>query len=324
MTPCGIGTPSRSRSPESATTPWPATAPRSDHPEPHTDAELAYLLPLRRAAVADIIAVGYGRPVSVTAARALAGTGVTAGGAVLAMVDRPTSAASWLRPARRLVAGHTGAWIIADNPADRAQLARRLADQPARSAARSFGVAVVASPDLVALAGPGVLTGTSGALPTVASGTSNTTASSCSTRSRLGDSVRTDLPPSRATYHRTRRDPPPWMAGHRPAAAGGRGLARVVDGTCPDQGGVPSGRAPHVRSHRLPALALAALPLHTPPPTSTASTSSRSPTGSEILAAPSSPPPTATTATTCLTPLWSTTTTATRGWACTRTGRERR
>ena len=54
------------------------------------------------------------------------------------------------------------AWVIADTPAGFAQLARRLAEQPDWSPARTFAFANLADPDLVALAGP-VLSGLSGA-----------------------------------------------------------------------------------------------------------------------------------------------------------------
>ncbi len=96
MTTCRIGTPSPSGAPrilDNTLARYPAAL---RPPEPHTYAELTCLLALLRVAKADTIAVGHGRgPVSVTAARALASTWVTAGSTVLAMVDWPASAASW-------------------------------------------------------------------------------------------------------------------------------------------------------------------------------------------------------------------------------------
>jgi hypothetical protein len=86
-------------------------------------------------------------------------------GTVLAVVSYPADAASWLRPARRLARGQPDAWVIADNPAGCAQLARRLAGQPGWAAARTLGFASVATADLISLAGPGLLDGMTGATP---------------------------------------------------------------------------------------------------------------------------------------------------------------
>ena len=88
-----------------------------------------------------------------------------AGGMVLDVVSYPPDAASWLRPARRLARAQPDAWVIADNPAGCAQLARRLAGEPGWAAARTLGFASVASVDLVDLAGPGLLDGMTGATP---------------------------------------------------------------------------------------------------------------------------------------------------------------
>jgi hypothetical protein len=96
-------------------------------PEQHTSAELTRLLAMLQQAGVDTIAVGRD-PASVTAAQALGGAWITAGGTVLAVVNWPATAASWLRPARRLTADHPDAWVIADTVAGCAQLARRLAD----------------------------------------------------------------------------------------------------------------------------------------------------------------------------------------------------
>jgi hypothetical protein len=86
-------------------------------------------------------------------------------GTVLAVVSYPADAASWLRPARRLARNQPDAWVIADNPAGCAQLARRLAGQPGWAAARTLGFASVATADLISLAGPGLLDGMTGATP---------------------------------------------------------------------------------------------------------------------------------------------------------------
>jgi hypothetical protein len=87
------------------------------------------------------------------------------GGTVLDVVGYPADAASWLRPARRLARAQPDAWVIADNPAGCAQLARRLAGQPGWAAARTFGFAGAATADLIPLAGPGLLDGMTGATP---------------------------------------------------------------------------------------------------------------------------------------------------------------
>ncbi len=68
---------------------------------------------------ADTIAIGHGRaPASITAAQALHVAWIAAGGTVLTALDWPATAASWLRPARRLTTGNPDAWIIADTVAD--------------------------------------------------------------------------------------------------------------------------------------------------------------------------------------------------------------
>jgi hypothetical protein len=138
----------------------------SQLPAGHTAAELARIRQLLRAARAAAIAIGHGRDgASVAAAQALAEEWTGAGGTVLAVIGYPAAAASWLRPARRLAAAQPDAWVIADNPAGCAQLARRLAGQPGWTAARTFGFASVATADLMPLAGPGLLDGMTGATP---------------------------------------------------------------------------------------------------------------------------------------------------------------
>lgn len=107
-------------------------------PAPHTTAELDRLLEMLREADVDTIAVGHGRdPASVAAAAALVAAWA---GTVLTVVDWPAVAASWLRPARRLVAGGPDAWVIADTPAGCAQVCRRLADQPDWTPHRTFSL----------------------------------------------------------------------------------------------------------------------------------------------------------------------------------------
>jgi hypothetical protein len=101
--------------------------------------------------------------------------------------DWPATAASWLRPARRLADTNADAIVIADTPAGCAQLAARLTDQPTWTPARTLGSARVASPDLITLTAPGTLAGMIG--PTTTGGT---------WRVGRGLLIRDDTPPSAA------------------------------------------------------------------------------------------------------------------------------
>jgi hypothetical protein len=119
---------------------------------------------------ADSIAIGHGRhPAPVTAARARHAAWTTAGGGVLDSVDWPETAASWLRPARRLTAGAPDARVLADSIAGCAQVLRRLAQQANWTPARTVGFAGLAGDDLVALTAPISLAGMTG--PTATGGT---------------------------------------------------------------------------------------------------------------------------------------------------------
>jgi hypothetical protein len=130
-------------------------------PEPHTSAELDALIGLLHGARATTIAIGHGRhSASIATASAIADAWP---GIVTATVDWPANAASWLRPARRLVSGEPDAWVVADTPAGSAQLIARLVEQPGWTPMRTFGTASLDSPELAELSGPGVLTGMRGA-----------------------------------------------------------------------------------------------------------------------------------------------------------------
>lgn len=132
-------------------------------PAPHTEAELDALLRLFRASSVQTITIGHGRhAASSAAAAAIAAAWTRPGDTVIDTVDWPAVAASWLRPARRLVATQPDAWVIVDNPAGAAQLLARLVAQPGWDPARTFATASIASTDLVALTGPGALTGVRG------------------------------------------------------------------------------------------------------------------------------------------------------------------
>ncbi|MEU6744355.1 hypothetical protein [Streptosporangium sandarakinum] len=128
---------------------------------PHTAAELAALLGLLRAQRPGIrtVTVGHGRDaVSAAAAAAFADAWE---GEILAVVDWPEEAASWLRPARRFTAGSPDAWVVAGVPLGWAQMSRRLRHSTGWRPARTFGFASVTRS--AALAGPGTLRGLRGA-----------------------------------------------------------------------------------------------------------------------------------------------------------------
>jgi hypothetical protein len=132
-------------------------------PGHHTRAEIHQLTTLLCAARVRRIAIGHGRHcTSIAAAAAVNAAWAELGGVVEQIVSWPDDAASWLRPARRLVTGQPDAWIIADNPAGWAQLAPRLAEHDCWSPARTFGCAALGNPVLLDLTGE-VLTGMTGA-----------------------------------------------------------------------------------------------------------------------------------------------------------------
>jgi hypothetical protein len=73
---------------------------------------------------------------SVESAQAIAKAWESAGGVVLDVIDWPEEAASWLRQARRFVAGSPDAWVVIGSPTGWLQLTRRLAQtswDPART-----------------------------------------------------------------------------------------------------------------------------------------------------------------------------------------------
>ena len=132
-------------------------------PARHTAAELHRLTTLVRATGTRRIAIGHGRHcTSIAAAAAINAAWTGLGGTVGQIVSWPADAASWLRPARRLVAGDPDAWVIADVPAGWAQIAARLAAHPGWSPARTFGFAALGNPVLVDLVGH-TLSGMTGA-----------------------------------------------------------------------------------------------------------------------------------------------------------------
>ncbi|MGX1761674.1 hypothetical protein ACWIG5_32995 [Streptomyces lydicus] len=136
-------------------------------PSPHTDAELAALLGLLTAPGARIatVTVGHGRDsASRSAAAAFAEAWRDLGRLpVLAVVDWPESAASWLRAARRFTAGEPDAWVVAAAPLGWAQMSRRLRHSADWDPARTYGFAALGDSRVPALAGPETLQGMRGA-----------------------------------------------------------------------------------------------------------------------------------------------------------------
>ena len=136
-------------------------------PAPHTAAELAALIGLLTAPPARIrsVTIGHSRDsASRAAAEAFAEAWLAVEGAwVLAVVDWPEQAASWLRPAQRLTAETPDAWVIAAARPGWAQLARRLRQSTDWAPSRTFTFASLADPRITAPAGPGTLDGLRGA-----------------------------------------------------------------------------------------------------------------------------------------------------------------
>lgn len=131
---------------------------------PYTTAEVGALMGLLHAAHASTVAIGHGRhDTSRATASAIEDAWTSTGGIVLGIADWPAHAASWLRPARRLVAHQPDAWVIADTPAGCAQLAHRLATQPGWWPTRTFGSASLNRPELAELTGLELLNGMTGA-----------------------------------------------------------------------------------------------------------------------------------------------------------------
>lgn len=82
---------------------------------------------------------------------------------VLAVVDWPESAASWLRAAGRFTAGDPDAWVVAATPLGWAQMSRRLRHSTGWDPARTSGFAALGDSRVAALAGLGTLQGLRGA-----------------------------------------------------------------------------------------------------------------------------------------------------------------
>ncbi|CAM5683933.1 hypothetical protein SAVIM338S_07421 [Streptomyces avidinii] len=112
------------------------------------------------------VVVGHGRDeASRAAAAAFTEAWQARGGQVLATVDWPESAASWLRPARRMTEQGPRAWVVAGALTGWAQMSRRLRHSTDWDPARTFAFASLRDARLRELAGPDAVRGLRGASP---------------------------------------------------------------------------------------------------------------------------------------------------------------
>ncbi|MET8325618.1 hypothetical protein [Streptomyces sp. NPDC005181] len=135
-------------------------------PSPHTEAELTALIGLLKYPRSPIetVFIGHSRDdASRAAAEAFSTAWRACGGTVLAVVDWPESAASWLRPATRLTGETPDAWVMAAAPLGFAQLARRLRRSADWAPDRTVAFASLRDARLPALAGENTLDGLRGA-----------------------------------------------------------------------------------------------------------------------------------------------------------------
>lgn len=134
----------------------------------HTPAELDAMVELLRATRPRVraVALGHGRDTaSRSAVESFARVWEAGGGHVLAVVDWPEQAASWLRPARRLAAGAPDGWVVAGAALGWARMSRRLRQSTDWDPTRTYGFAGMDDVRLVELAGPGTLDGMRGVTP---------------------------------------------------------------------------------------------------------------------------------------------------------------
>jgi hypothetical protein len=129
-----------------------------------TQPEIGRLIGLARTLHARVVTIGHGRRAESRAtATAFARAWQSDGGEILDVVDWPATAASWLRPARRLVAGGPDAWVVADTPQAWAQVARRLRRSTDWDPARTLGAASLDDARVIELAGAPAVQGMAGA-----------------------------------------------------------------------------------------------------------------------------------------------------------------
>jgi hypothetical protein len=129
-------------------------------------AEVTTVIRLVREHRPALVNVGHGRTArSLACARAFVEAWEVGGGAVGAMVSWPQAAASWQRPACRLVAGLPDVWVIAEEADGWTGIGRRLIATGVWRPSRTIGFAGLASPGLPALAGSEATDGLCGSLP---------------------------------------------------------------------------------------------------------------------------------------------------------------
>lgn len=125
------------------------------------------MIGLLRGMGAELVSVGHGRAgPSTDTANAFVAAWTLAGGHLAAVVDWPSTAASWLRQATRLTADDPDAWVISDRAQGWAPLAARLAESTAWGPARTVGFACLGDERLVELAGVATVEGMHGATAT--------------------------------------------------------------------------------------------------------------------------------------------------------------
>ncbi|MFJ4713601.1 hypothetical protein [Streptomyces sp. NPDC088785] len=135
-------------------------------PAAHTRAELDTVVGLLRATRPPVhcVAVGHGRDgASLAATDAFVRAWRDLGGTVVAVVDWPEEAASWLRAARRLTESAPDAWVFCGALPGFAQLARRLRHEGHWDPARSVAFGALGDSRLPELTGADVLEGLRGA-----------------------------------------------------------------------------------------------------------------------------------------------------------------
>lgn len=129
-------------------------------------AELTAVLQLTAALrpAATLVNVGHGRgPGARARAAAFVAAWTARGGEIGAVVSWPATAASWLRPASRMVAGPPDAWVVADRPDGWRGIGPRLLATGSWRADRTVGFAGLGAPDLPLVAGRAATDGLRGA-----------------------------------------------------------------------------------------------------------------------------------------------------------------
>ncbi|QRK93609.1 hypothetical protein JQX30_17240 [Saccharopolyspora erythraea] len=129
-----------------------------------TGAEVGKVVELLRELEATLVNIGHGRDAgSAERAARFVRAWSAAGGEIGAVVSWPARAASWLKPACRLVAGGPDAWVVADEPTGWTGFGRRLAAVGGWRPDRTVAFAGLADPLLPAAVGAAATDGMRGA-----------------------------------------------------------------------------------------------------------------------------------------------------------------